>query len=71
MSKKERDDLVEEQKTEKEQEAEMEVVHASKSEVVAKPKNVKKLADKAVASKLSEEEQRKAIEDNVLGEFNE
>lgn len=69
MSEKERDDLVEEKKSAEEQEADMEVVHASKSDVVAKPKDVKKLADKAVASKLTEEEQMKAIEDNVLGEF--
>lgn len=69
MSEDKRDETVEEKQTEEEQEADMEVVHASKSDVVAKPKDVKKLADKAIASKLTEEEQRKAIEDNVLGEF--
>jgi hypothetical protein len=62
-------DIIEEKKTEEEQEAEMEVVYASKSEVIAKPKDIKKLADKAVASKLSEEEQKKAVEDNIIGEF--
>ncbi len=68
--KKKDEELVEEEKTKEEQEADMEVVHASKSEVVAKPtKDVKKLADKAIASKLSEEEEREWIEKNVLGEF--
>ena len=73
MSKMKKDDeLIEESKTKEEQEAEMEVVHASKSDVVAKPtKEVEELAGKAIASKLSEEEQRKRLKDNVIGEFEE
>ena len=64
-----KNETVDEVQTEEEQEKDMEVVHASKSEVVAKPKDVEKRAKKATASNMTDEEKRKFIEDNVLGDF--
>lgn len=50
-------------------EEELETVHASATEIVAKEKDVEKFPQKAEAKKLTEEEERKLIEDNTLGEF--
>jgi len=69
MSENNKDEIIEEHQTEDEQEGEMEVVKASNTEVIAKPKNVVDLANKAIASNISSEEERKWIEDNVIGEF--
>jgi hypothetical protein len=50
----------------------MDLVHASATEVVAKPKDVEDLVDKkVVAKKLSPEEEDKIIEENTIGELDE
>lgn len=43
-------------------------VKASASEIIAKPKDLKEIK-KANASEMTEEEKRKNIEDNIIGEF--
>ena len=49
----------------------MDVVHASATEIVVKGKDIKELVDKkAVAKKLTKEEELKIVEDNIIGEFN-
>lgn len=53
-------------------EEDMDVVHASETEVIAKPKGVKKMVNKkAEAKKLSKEEKEKLIDENTIGEFDE
>ncbi len=47
----------------------MEVVHASATEVVAKPKDVEDMLKKAKAKKMTSEEEREVIEENIIGEF--
>lgn len=57
--------------TEELKEEDMETVQSAKAEVIAKPTpDIEKLADKAVASKMTEEEIKKHIENNVIDEFN-
>lgn len=67
--KNEREELADEVQTEEEQEDGMEIIHSCKANVVAKPKGVEEMADKAIAKKLSPDEEREHIEKNVLGEF--
>ena len=66
-NKKLEESLDEEEKSEEEL---MDTVHASATEVVAKPtEDVEDLAKKATAKKLTPKEERDLLEDNVIGEF--
>ena len=57
--------------TEELKEEDMETVQSAKAEVIAKPTDdVEKLADKAMASKMTNEEIKNYIKDNVIDEFN-
>lgn len=59
-----------EKKESNENEEDMDVVHASATEVVVKGKNIEDMTDKkAEAKNLTKEEERKIVEDNILGEF--
>lgn len=53
-----------------EQEDDMETIKSAKAEVIAKPMDVEEFADKVKASKMTKEEMKKHIEDNVIDEFN-
>jgi hypothetical protein len=65
-------DIIEEKDEQELDEAleEMEEVKATASEVVVKPKDIEEY-DKANAKEISEEEQKKIIEENIVGEFDE
>ncbi len=60
------DEIVEEVKDEDDI---MDTVHASATEVVAKPRDVEDLAKKAKAKNMTPDEEREIIEENIIGEF--
>ena len=57
--------------TEELKENDIETIQSAKAEIIAKPTDdVEDLASKAIASKMTDEEIKKYIEDNVIDEFN-
>lgn len=57
------DDIVE---IKEDDEKDMDIIHASATEIVVKPKDVEDFKKKAKAKKRTLEEEKKLIEDNVM-----